>query len=212
MRGAEEGRPGGTRERTVSRSSAAYAEPMVRLAAVAMVALVGCAHEAPVHREVVPPGPRTFAGLKGREVSVIIVDLDGRFSSSASSLAAARAAVTQQLRESGVMVLDGASHRLMFEVSGASPPDAASTQQCLRVSGRLEVFEQAFLPTQAAVAVRCGGRGLPGAVRDDVLGAVLAAGATAVRVANGGLERDRTEALFSALDNVLAQLDPVVRF
>ncbi len=189
---------------------------MDRLAVMAMLVFASCAHETPVHRELVAPGARSFAGLKGRTVSVILVDLDGRFDASSASPRAARDAIIDTLRGSDVTVLDDAPHRLVFEVHGASPSDVASTQQCLRVSGRLEVTAQAFLPGHAAEATRCGGRG-PGTDNGtwfsrDVVGGLLSAGAQAIRAASGGPERDLTEALFWAVDDVLTQLDPVVRF
>ncbi|MBL8919287.1 MAG: hypothetical protein JNJ54_10530 [Myxococcaceae bacterium] len=183
---------------------------MDRLSVMAMLMLASCAHETAVHREMVAPGVRSFAGLRGRTVSVILVDLDGRFDASSSSPRAARAAIIETLRGSDVTVVDEATHRLIFELHAAGPP-VASTQQCLRISGRLEVTAQAFLPSQSAEATRCGGRG-PGSDNRDVVGGLLSAGAQAIRAASDGPERDLTEALFWALDDVLTQLDLVVRF
>lgn len=183
---------------------------MARLAAVAVWVLASCAHEAPASRHVVAAGVRSFSGLQGRPVSVVLVDVDGRFAASASLLSAARDAIIEQLRASNVMVVDDAPSRLVFETSGAPPPDAASTQQCVRVSGRLEAVAQAFLPGQTAVVTRCGGRG-PGAANADALGAVVSAGAQAVRAASGGPERDLAEALFWGVDDVLTQLDSMLR-
>ena len=173
--------------------------------------LVGCAHQVPPRAPAVH-GAWTFAGLKGREVAVVLVDRDGVFAQSPRSLVAAREAVSQQLHESGVRVADGASHRLMFELSDSPAPDPGSTQQCVRVVGRLEATEQAFLPTQAATASRCAGKGVSVVTTGDPWAALWAAGAAAVHAAEGGPARERTEALFLALDEVLTQLDPVVRY
>ena len=179
--------------------------------ALGVVVWVGCAHQPPPRAPAVH-GAWTFAGLKGREIAVVMVDRDGVFAQGPQSLVAAREAVSQQLRESGVTVIDAASHRLMFEVSDSPAPDPGSTQQCVRVVGRLEATEQAFLPTQAATASRCAGKGVSVVTTSDPWAGLWAAGAAAVHAAQGGPARERTEALFFALDEVLTQLDPTVRF
>jgi hypothetical protein len=179
--------------------------------ALGAVVLVGCAHQPPPRPPAVH-GAWTFAGLKGREVAVVLVDRDGLFAQSPRSLAAAREAVSQQLSQCGVMLSDGASHRLMFEISDSPTPDPGSMQQCARVVGRLEATEQAFLPTQSAMASRCAGKGVSVVTTGDPWAGLWAAGAAAVQAAERGPARERTEALFFALDEVLNQLDPTVRF
>lgn len=180
---------------------------------VALLLLTSCQRPLPAPRPEPPRLELTFTKLRGQEVSLQLLDRDQRFATNPSVLRAAREAVTKQLSESGVLVVEGAPRTWVLEIADAAPPRPGSVQRCLRVDSHLERAGQSFLPAQTSTAERCVGAD-SALARDPAhfLEALWQTGARAVEAANGTTAKQDAAALFQALETALSQLNSSTRY
>lgn len=146
----------------------------------------------------------TFAGLAGQAISVELADDTALFTNQ-KIVRGAAADIEHQLIAHGVAVNDSAPKLMHFTIERAPAP-VGDPQECVRVTGQIEVRAQAFVPAQASSASRCvvlGG----GAAYIDPLSLAFALVSRAVALAHDGAEKARAEAFASALNDVLVDLD-----
>jgi hypothetical protein len=173
--------------------------------------LLGCAPSRPAPRPAQPIQELTFTKLQGVELAVRVVNRDLRFAGSVDTIRAARTAVSQQLSDKGVRVIDDAPRTWVLEVSDARAPGGAD-QLCVRVDAHLELTAQPFLPSLTSSAVSCSGEGHQAHPGGDLLSLAWELGRLAVNSADGTYEKHHAAALFSAVEEALLQLDASTKY
>jgi hypothetical protein len=190
-----------------------YDRVMKTISGALLLLLTSCQRPLPAPGLGAPRQELTFTKLRGQEVSLQLLDRDQRFARSPSVLRAAREALTKQLSESGVLVVEGAPRTWVLEIADAALPRPGSVQRCVRVESHLERTGQSFLPAQTSTAERC--VGADSALARDATGfldALWQTGERAVASANGTTAKQDAAALFQALETSLSQLDSSTRY
>jgi hypothetical protein len=180
--------------------------------------LLGCAPSRPAARPAQriqelpqPIQELTFTKLQGVELAVRVVNRDLTFAGSVNAMRAARAAVSQQLSDKGVRVIEDAPRTWVLEVSDARAPGGAD-QRCVRVDAHLALTAQPFLPALTSSAVSCSGEGHQAHPGADPISLVWELGRLAVNSADGTYEKHQATALFSAVEEALLQLDARTKY
>lgn len=186
---------------------------MKTLSVALLLLVTSCQRPLPPPRPEPPRQELTFTKLRGQEVSLRLLDRDQRFARSPAVLGAAREALTKQLSESGVLVVEGAPRTWVLEIADGALSRPGSVQRCVRVESHLERSGQSFLPAQTSTAERCVGAD-SALARDPAsfLDALWQTGERAVASANGTTAKQDATALFQALETSLSQLDSSTRY
>jgi hypothetical protein len=161
-----------------------------------------CVRARPAHQ--LAPAEATFTGLVGQAFSVELVDETMMFANQ-QIVRGAAADIEHQLVAHGVAVNGSAPKLMHFTIERVQAPPA-EPQECVRVTGQIEVRAQTFMPAQASSASRCVLVGHIAAFIDP-LSLSFALVSRAVALAHDGAEKARAEAFASALNDVLVDLD-----